>query len=722
MGLWGNTHNRTLWLKNHLWAGWALGVVLGVVMVVPTALAQVPGELSINAPLLDASHGLRAYRQVETWLSDPSVARQGGEPGEPGGAGEPGAGVKPIRVTGLIGVRLVFRTEGIVVGEGRAYREDMLAALDGPGEAVDLIPLLLLAIERAEVGVRESLADARLRAVLAGRSLPDDKKLTVADVSANMNVELELGYGLRTVTVPADAKPDEVYARFAPCYHGLAFVDGKRGAWSWVWPGDAISRNISPPSQLMLGLKGLGMGREAVKDLARPGGAGLARFTTIHIVRPYTGAPPTVLVRSSGKQPRYAVSERELVSMGDRLIEHLFSRITSGDQVRGTYHPTSGRYDPPVAPDDQAALACYAMVHHSRYLLDARPADQSPMVYAQRATRLASQMATRLLETQEQVEPKVLALVLLTLLETPTLESDQGLRDRLGEQLLKQVSLDGADGGTRMNVGAAALSSAALASLYERTRDEALGEAVWALMDRLWVKQGKAPNLVALPWLAMAQERAGGLLADADASGDRRAELDRRRIILSRVIDLLCRHQVIERPTLGPDDVLGGFVLSPGPAGSPPNPDWRNAQPLMFISIMLRDDLATKGRDKLGWLLSAGYSARFVGQLMMDDSSCYYVRDRVGARGGVRMAPWDNRLALAPTAMSLLAITELQTSLATFRPTPPKPATQPPADPGVELNEVESQDVDLESAPPQSAQPTEPQPTQTQPQPQPVSP
>ena len=41
------------------------------------------------------------------------------------------------------------------------------------------------------------------------------------------------------------------------------------------------------------------------------------------------------------------------------------------------------------------------------------------------------------------------------------------------------------------------------------------------------------------------------------------------------------------------------------------------------------------------------------------------------------MAPWDNRLALAPTAISLLAVTELQTSLATFRPTPPVPETTP---------------------------------------------
>jgi hypothetical protein len=675
VGLWGNTCRPGVWLRNLVWVGLVVGGMIGAEMTATPVRAQGVGEATIDAPLVDASHGLRAYRQVEAWLRGPSEARQG---------------VGPIRVTGLIGVRLVMRSEGIVVGEGTAYRGDVLAALDGPGEAVDLIPILLLATERAEVGVRESLADTRLRAVLAGRSLPDTKELTVADISANLNVELELGYGLRTITVPVDADREAVFARFAPCYHGLAFVDAKRGAWSWVWPGEAISRNISPSSQLALGLKGLGMEREAIKDLARQGGPGLARFRTVHIVRPYSGAQPTELVRSSIRQPRYAVSERELVSMGDRLVEHLLNRFTSDDRVRGTYHPTSGRFDPAVAVDGQAALACYAVVHYSRYLIGVRPEDKSPLVYARRATRLASQMVLRLLDSQEQVGPRVLALVLMTLLEAPESESDQALRDRLGEQLLERVLLDGADGEAGMNSGEAALVSAALASLYERTREEKLGEAVWALMQRQWAEEGRVPNLAALPWLALAQERAGGLLVDADASGDRRAELDRWRTTMSRVIEVLCKHQVIEKPELGPDDVLGGFVLTPGPEGSPPNPDWRNAQPLMFISIMLRDEQATKGRDKLGWLLSAGYSARFVGQLMMDDSSCYYVRDRVGARGGVRMAPWDNRLALAPAAMSLLAVTELQTSLATFKPTPPEPQTQP-----VQSPEAESEDATL---------------------------
>ncbi len=663
MGHPGNTHKGVLSCLSLVWAGWLVGAVMGVVLVVPAVRAQeAAAELVIDAPLLDVSHAQRAFRQVEAWLGDASGARQG---------------AMPIRVTGLIGVRLVLRSGGIVVGEGVAYREDLLAALDGPGQSVDLLPLLLLATERAELGVRESLADARLRAVLAGRVLRDTEIVTVAEVGSNLSVDLELGYGLRTVTVQSDAGSDEIFARFAPCYHGLAFVDAKRGEWSWIWPGDAASRNIAPPNQLVLGLKGLGLDRSAVAQLGRPGGAGFARFQTIHVVRPFAGSDPKTLVRSSGNLPRYAVGERELETIGDRLIEHLYNRFTSDGQVRGTYHPTSGRFDPLVASDDQAALACYAMVHYSRYLTTARPFDQSVAAYGRRATQVAMDLGERVLDAGDQAEPRVVALVLLALMEAPVAESDQALRDRLGDRLLSLVLPEQADQQVRGNQGAAALAAAALATLYDRTREERLGQAVWTLMGRAWGPDDGVPNLVALPWLTLAYERAGDLLADNDPSGVKEKKLARRRQTLSIVIDRLCRQQVIEKPTLGPDDVLGGFVLQPGPSGSPPNPDWRNAQPLMFLSIMLRDDRVTHDKDKLGWLLSAGYSARFVGQLMMDDASCYYVRDRVAARGGVRLAPWDNRLALAPTAMSLLAITELQTSLATFKPAPTKPEPRP---------------------------------------------
>lgn len=638
---------------------WCLAVLVAILLSVTPVPAQVSAEKVIDAPLLDVSDARRAYNQVEAWLADPTDNLMQAD---------------PIRVTGLVGVRLTLRSQGIVVGQGEAYREDLAAALGKPGPAIDLVALLAQATDQAKAGVLESLADARLRSVLEGRSMPDPVELTVADVHQRMIVDLELAHGLKSVQVPATAEPDSVYARFAPGYHGLAFTDTAAGSWSWVWPGEALARNIAPPSQLVLGLKRLGIDRSHTQNLGRPDGVALARFMSIHLVRPVVEDDPTLIVRSGPDLPRYAVDQRELASMSDRLMEHLYNRFTSIGLVRGTYHPTSGRYDPPIAKDDQAALLCYAITHHSRYLTVARPFDNSPILYAQRAAEASVLLGGQALRDDTKADPRVVALLLMTQLEAPAEVADQDQRDRLGGLLIKltapMVAPDADD--SKLKDGTSALAAAALSLLFERTRQPQAGEVARALVDQLWARPGKTPNLSALPWLVMAHERAGVLWDEVDSDEAYKLEQARRARVLALVIDRICEFQVIEKPVFGPDDVLGGFVLTPGPAGSPPNPDWRNAQPLLLLSMVLRDESITAGQDKLGWLISTSYSARFVGQLMMDDASCYYVRDRVSARGGVRMAPWDNRLALAPSAMSLLALTELQTTLLSFQPDHPQ--------------------------------------------------
>ena len=136
----------------------------------------------------------------------------------------------------------------------------------------------------------------------------------------------------------------------------------------------------------------------------------------------------------------------------------------------------------------------------------------------------------------------------------------------------------------------------------------------------------------------------------------------------------LCEQQVIEPPRLGPKDVIGGFELVKGPPNSPPNPDWRTAQLLSFLATCVRQPGITQGRDSYGWLLTGALAARFLGQLMMDEPNCYYVRNHPESLGGVRLCLWDNRLPINANAMSLLAVTELQEAKAmpTFlRPSAP---------------------------------------------------
>ena len=78
----------------------------------------------------------------------------------------------------------------------------------------------------------------------------------------------------------------------------------------------------------------------------------------------------------------------------------------------------------------------------------------------------------------------------------------------------------------------------------------------------------------------------------------------------------------------------------------------------------LKADDLTKPADKIKWMRDCQLACRFLAQLMIDEPGCYYVRGPQDAIGGVRLNLWDNKLAIWPSAMTLLALTELQEQMA----------------------------------------------------------
>jgi hypothetical protein len=95
-------------------------------------------------------------------------------------------------------------------------------------------------------------------------------------------------------------------------------------------------------------------------------------------------------------------------------------------------------------------------------------------------------------------------------------------------------------------------------------------------------------------------------------------------------------------------------------------PTWRSASLLAALTpaIGVRDFVDAD--DLPRWIVDASLGARFLKQLTMEQANCYYARNPAEALGGVRLAFWDNRQPLAATAMSLLAVTELQVALRRF--------------------------------------------------------
>lgn len=636
------------------WATWllALALLVSVVGGQRHAFAQT----ALDAPLLDGSHARRAHALAADWVRQAQAPEQA---------------ETAIEVTGLIGVRVTLRIGGIEVGAGEAYRPDIAAAVGGAGPAVDLVPLLASATRQALAQVMESLRDAQLRAAVAGMVESDTQGPELADVADRLLVDLQLAHRLEPVQVRPDADAATVFGRFAPGFHGLRTPDATRPGDGVVWPATALARNLSPRSQVTHLLDAAGVDPRKVELLGRPGGVALQRFEVIHLVRPLRTLPVTELVRGSVVLPPHNISGRTLDAMARRLAGHLERRFTLSGAVRGTYHPTSNRYQPELAGDQEAALACYALTRYALRLQRTSAADEQVHRIAVRVRDTTQLIGRLLLEQPDQAQAAAAALILLTLTDDQQ-PDDDAMRDRLGQLLMTRRNPAGGFRETgdaqapAVNEATHALAVAALASLYQQTRDPAVGQVVTQELDHLWARAQAEPNIAALPWFVLAHSRAARTLAGDDPAT--RSSLQQRERGLGDLVVRLCEQQVIEPPRLGPPDVIGGFELVRGPVGSPPNPDWRTAQLLSFLALSLRSEGITQDRDTLGWLLTAGLAGRFLGQLMMDEPNCYYVRSVPDTLGGVRLALYDNRLAVAPQAMTLLAVVELQETLDRFTP------------------------------------------------------
>ncbi len=619
---------------------------------------------------VDESHGRRVHRIVENWV-------------QAGGRAKAEASVAPasLEVRGLLAVRVTLRNNGITLGTGDAYRGDLAAALDAdaPAAPVDLIPLVAAATDAALAEaldrVRGRTLEVQLRAA-TDPDAPDVDEMDPARVGRALDVDLQLATMHDRIVIPADAPEDEVYARFAPGYHGLLAMPADEPEPAVVWPATALAQNASPHRQMIRLLTRAGLAPTRFDALGRPGGVPLYRFRVIHVVRPPGDMPTLVLTRGGQLLPRRFVGEATLNTMADRMALHLFGRFIGEAQVRGTYLPTQGRYDPELAEPFEAALASYALVRYVAYKRDLGSRDPFFDALTDVAANAVRALAADLLKPDTTADPATAALCLLTITHAPAGAFDDALRDRLAAVLRQMQGDDGRfgvggaapDGSAEGDAAngavpqtTAALILAALADLYDQTRDGATGQAVADGLAALWDETGGNFNAYALPWIALAHESADRPLADTGLVDA--AERDRRKQVLLQFFTLIGRAQVVEDPPLGPDDVLGGIVLTPGPAGSPPNPDWHTAQLLSFIATVSRDAETVTPRDRIGAVVTAESAARFLGQLMMDGPTCFAVPGPAQAIGGVRLTLWDNRLAVPPTAFGLLALVDFRSAL-----------------------------------------------------------
>ena len=641
----GNTMPGPLWRKRN--AAWiriaACCLLLALLGSLPatTQAAETDTNVETNADRTgrddrarksDVSDAERLLRLVDRWLGEDGVPEQVEE---------------RIVVRDAIGVSVTLRVGGRTVGVGEAAIESALRARRNPEEPVDLVELTRQASRRAFAELLSQLRRAAVRAREEGFASEEAEPPRISDAVGRVRLDVQIARHLEPVEAPAEGGLPAVLTRFAPGYHGLVLVDGERTAMHW--PGRAVALNLSPSRQVIRLVTELDRPVVDAERVGRPDGLPLGRFEVIHVVQTELGLPPQRLTRGLLPIPPRGVGVATVRDLSDRLGAHLSSRLTD-EGFHGTYHPTTGEYDPRLAPPAEQALAAYAMLRHdSRRLIREGPRRDIRSRIGE-SVRLVQRMART---EGERLDPATAALVLLCFDADPLGRHDP----EEARQLARRVLAAGravAAGEQPATEARQAILAAALASHFAKRRDDAFAVAALDLVEGLW-QNGQTPDVHTATWLGVSHT-ALAPLAENDRLAPRYHEWSQRQ---GDLIALFLEQQVLEPPRLGPSDVIGGFDLQPTPPGSPPNPDWRTGPLLSLLAHGLRHETLTRDRDRLGWLLSADLAARFTAQLMFNRPGCYYHPAPSRSVGGIRTNLWDNRISAGPHALNLLAVVDL---------------------------------------------------------------
>jgi hypothetical protein len=320
------------------------------------------------------------------------------------------------------------------------------------------------------------------------------------------------------------------------------------------------------------------------------------------------------------------------------------------------------------ATDAETALAAYALARRSANLAKADPHGERTLRSRSGATKALQYLSARVMKDPTSVDASTKALMLMTLTEAVEMPRFIIGADKLAPQIAALHQKQGyfntpdlAKQGKILNRPTQALLFCALANYYVQTRDKAVLPALTGsrkyLWSRVWPLEMESRQSL-MPWLAIGELRLQQI--ERDAPEDRAIANLKAREEMIQFCQGLIRVQV--EPALdGPNDLAGGIAfVRPMPTGLPELPDWHTAHSLAAMSVVWREGNVTNQKERDQLLLSCTKAARFIGQLMFDDPSLFYVAVGSDAIGGVRLALWDNDLPLAPTAMGLLAMTEFQ--------------------------------------------------------------
>jgi hypothetical protein len=85
---------------------------------------------------------------------------------------------------------------------------------------------------------------------------------------------------------------------------------------------------------------------------------------------------------------------------------------------------------------------------------------------------------------------------------------------------------------------------------------------------------------------------------------------------------------------------------------------WQTARPVGGIARMLASDDITSADERMGEIVRLVASLRFLRQLTMDEASVWNCEEPERVLWGVRNGPWDRRMSIEASVMTLMAVDE----------------------------------------------------------------
>ena len=619
-----------LWSHVHRSIALTCGLAATVTTVGSAAGGATPPDIAV---------GVEAWIEARAWIDALRVPERDAD---------------SLALPGVAAAGVVLRLDGNVVARGQEQAFDALAERAN-------------GVLRAAVG--RALADF---ATHASASWPEELR---AALGPRLTLELDLAGApipLAGSTYPAMA------AQIEPGAEAIAIRRGER--WWVALPGRLLAANLAGDASRTL----RSLAQEAdlpplePRELAGLDSVAFYRVPTLRLVQPAPGATPVEAIRGEPAVPLAAIDAGTVGMLADALLTHLeASRFDEASEasgaapdqgttpnpgwskalgLRGDYDPLADRHRPMVAGPLEQSLAILALVRLANVDRDLRP----------RALALAGSLLDALAEVdavEEPIEsaPEALAVVAMAAALDP--EAVQGpaaraLADRARTTVLEFIadprrpeavseSFATAAAGRQAIVAAAA---AAIAASESGPDAAAMLTRARSLVQSAWTASEGSSRVGLLPWLAIANQLAGGGIPPEEARGFRQSLLAR---------------QIAAETEQGepiPLDLLGGFDLT---AAARPEADARSIVPATGLAIFLADPDITvldgsehSRRDLRAAATAARRSVRFLRQLTYLPPTPAVDQAAMRAAGGVRAAPWDLRMRILDQVMAIWLLAE----------------------------------------------------------------